>query len=195
MIPNPRSRHHGPGAPETPDRAPRLSPVDVMHAINRVAHDPVDLGLLAAACGADLSVQPLEPDTRLILAPAPRGPRAAIDWHLIVNARDSDPRQRFSAAHAIGHLALHTPLIGAGLRDLADYRCAAEGAYANPNLTPDHESQANRVAVGILMPQQAVRRRFLEMPDVPDLAAHFRTSENAMRIRLTTLGLIDAHGD
>jgi len=54
-------------------------------------------------------------------------------------------------------------------------------------LSSDYESQANRLAVDILMPGELVRQEFAENPDPRALAKHFWVSEKAMEIRLKGL--------
>ena len=168
---------------------PRRWGIDALTVINRITQDPVDLGLLTAALAIELDERPLDRDTALRLEPVPEPRFDGMQWILTVNAAHTLTRRRFSIAHAIGHLALHPTLIGKGLADTSEYRCPQDGPYWNPGLTAQRETEANQLAVGLLMPKQAVRRRHAEYPDLTSLAAHFQVSTRAMQIRLDALDL------
>lgn len=69
-----------------------------------------------------------------------------------------------------------------------------EGAATTPPepLTRFHETQANRYAAKLLIPEALVRTKFDTLDgDVPALAALFDVSRPAMEIRLKTLGLLE----
>lgn len=98
-----------------------------------------------------------------------------------VNADHPVTRQRFTLAHEIGHFVLHRDLIGDGITDDALYRSTLGG---------DIETQANRFAADILMPARLVRQVWREGErSLVGLTERFGVSEDAMRIRLRSLGL------
>ncbi|WP_200339104.1 ImmA/IrrE family metallo-endopeptidase [Rhodovibrio sodomensis] len=157
--------------------------------LQRVSQDPVDLDLLAAALDIDLIPEPMPDNLCLVLQPI-RFPRFdELRWTLKINADHPETRRRFSIAHAIGHLAHHPKLIGEGLCDDLEYRCPTDGPRANAAIDRHHETEANRIAVGILMPCKAVQHRHAQFADLDQLAGHFRVSPAAMRIRLEALSL------
>lgn len=105
-----------------------------------------------------------------------------VGYEIIVNAKDSKNRQRFTIAHEIAHFLLHRDLIGDEIEDSALYRSSLG----------DHlERQANRLAAEILLPAVEIRRLIREIGSVPTtvsaLAARFNVSEEAMSIRLREL--------
>lgn len=99
----------------------------------------------------------------------------------------SDPvrRQKFSLAHEIAHIILHsinkTPLV--------EYRKPILD-YANPNLLYK-ETQANAFAAALLIPQGQALNVWDNVDDVDDFAEIFEVSRSAAYNRLNNLGLID----
>lgn len=82
-------------------------------------------------------------------------------FRILVNANHSPNRQRFTIAHELGHYMLHRHLIGKGIEDNRAYRSSLDGAYQNREIGPTQETQANKFAVGLLMPDhllEEVRR-------------------------------------
>ena len=107
--------------------------------------------------------------------------RLGDDHFLItVNAAHSAQRQRFTVAHEIAHIALHTNLIGDGIVDDALYRSPLGG---------DIEREANRYAATILMPAPLVREAYRTVKSYNDIAAKFDVSADVARIRLKELRL------
>jgi Zn-dependent peptidase ImmA (M78 family) len=115
-----------------------------------------------------------------------------------IAVRRSDPpnRRRFTIAHEIGHFVLRhhaqrDELVHADRHEQVIYR----SPRASEGLDPV-EVQANQFAASLLMPARFVREHVeqLQKPisesDVKALANEFKVSEQAMTIRLTTLGLI-----
>lgn len=109
---------------------------------------------------------------------------------VIVNAKHSDVRQRFTVAHEIAHLVLHrgeeVHVDSAFLVNLRDPR---SGTAENIE-----EVEANAFAANLLMPADWVRRAlgetWLDVNDdseVARLAETFQVSLQAMLIRLTNL--------
>lgn len=102
-------------------------------------------------------------------------------FRIVVNALQSDTRQRFTAAHELGHYIYHRSLLGDGVGDNRAYR--AEGTdRPNPNIRPLHERQANNFAANVLMPRHVLQDA--KGKSTAELAAKFGVSPEAMRIRL-----------
>lgn len=112
-----------------------------------------------------------------------------------VNSAESPLRQRFTIAHEIGHLQLHTgrpvivdKLVRVNLR-------SGQGTFT----TQREEREANQFAAELLMPAALVRREADAVArDLPQsgegfskrLAETFEVSPQAMRYRLVNLGLL-----
>jgi Zn-dependent peptidase ImmA (M78 family) len=116
---------------------------------------------------------------------------------VFVNASDSVPRQRFSAAHELGHFVLHRDQMrGVSFAD------TAEDIKLTDEQTGEHEREANRFAAELLMPEDVCRERadeFLKAykvwprsPLAHYLAAELLVSGEAMMYRLQELEVGDA---
>jgi hypothetical protein len=103
---------------------------------------------------------------------------------IVVNSAHALVRQRFTAAHELGHFIYHRDLLGRGVGDTRAYR--AEGTpYPNPEIRPVHERQANSFAANLLMPARAIR--LLQEQGITEpkaLAARLDVSVHAMCVRL-----------
>ncbi|MCX6592310.1 MAG: ImmA/IrrE family metallo-endopeptidase [Acidobacteria bacterium] len=98
-------------------------------------------------------------------------------YSVIVRASDPFVRRRFTVAHEIAHFLLHKDKIGASLTD--------DGMYRSRNLSTWEEVEANQLAADILMPMPLISRYINSVgADPATLAALFKVSEQAMRIRL-----------
>lgn len=116
---------------------------------------------------------------------------------LFVNASDPVGRQRFSAAHELGHFVLHRGEMG-GRATFAD---TPEAIRLDADQSDRHEREANRFAVELLMPADACRAReaafraaYRSCPRTAlahHLAAEFLVSRESMRYRLRELRLGD----
>jgi len=108
-----------------------------------------------------------------------RGDALAGDSGFVVYVDKNEPgvRQRFTAAHEIGHFVLHKDQIGDGHAD--NHLLRAEG-YSNYQ-----EAEANRFAADLLMPRELIAQRMAEgVNTVEALAKEFGVSQIAMGIRL-----------
>lgn len=96
---------------------------------------------------------------------------------IFTEAREPAVRQRFTAAHEIGHFELHKELIGSGVSE--NYLLRSDG------LSSRIEVEANRFAADLLMPFDKIDLAMSEGITSPkDLARAFNVSEIAMAIRL-----------
>lgn len=143
---------------------------------------PVDLDGMARAMGLRVERSPFLPDDI-----SGKIERAGDGYRITVNARHSDTRQRFTLAHEIAHYVLHRDLIGDGIVDDGMYRSG---------LRSDLETQANRFAADLVMPAPLLWRIFHReaVRDLASLTARFGVSEEAMRIRLKSIGLARSDG-
>ncbi|MGK2286561.1 ImmA/IrrE family metallo-endopeptidase [Pedomonas sp. V897] len=102
-------------------------------------------------------------------------------YRIVVNGNHPRTRQRFTAAHELGHYIYHRDLLGDGVGDNRAYR--AEGTRRpNPYIRPQHERQANSFAANVLMPRHALIN--VGNRNTEELAKEFGVSTEAMRIRL-----------
>lgn len=136
---------------------------------------PVKLGALARDLNAEVRVAAMGP-----------GQSGSIQWDgnryiIRVNRHDTRERQRFTIAHEIAHLLLHSEKIRAtegGIQDNILYRSGEPEAI---------EYEANRLAADIVMPRQEIERyrnNLSPYGDAQDLAERFGVSRSAMEIRL-----------
>lgn len=103
---------------------------------------------------------------------------------IVVRRDDVEVRRRFSAAHELGHVLLaHHDTFHVDLTTL-------EGVP--PDYNWRYEREANEFASALLMPPDMVRRQVQEAVgsvSISLLANRFLVSDQAMSIRLSTLGL------
>ena len=97
-------------------------------------------------------------------------------YTILVNYKHPHARQRFTIAHEIAHLVLHSDLINEGIVDDILYRSGKGDRM---------EWDANRLAARILMPEKLVKRALSEeQTNLKELAKYFDVSQSAMSIRL-----------
>jgi Zn-dependent peptidase ImmA (M78 family) len=105
-------------------------------------------------------------------------------YKIVINSQHAATRQRFTAAHELGHFIYHRDLLGEGTGDTRAYR-TEHSPLPNARIRPRHERQANSFAANFLMPVAGIERlRASGISDVAKLAERFGVSVDAMRIRL-----------
>jgi len=106
-----------------------------------------------------------------------------------VNRRHAPVRQRFSAAHELGHyLSGHEDFSG-------EYHLKVEDRtlYEDPEYR--QELEANEFAAELLMPNFMLKKDVQHIGlDVPALAQKYKVSEQAMWIQLINLGFAREYG-
>jgi Zn-dependent peptidase ImmA (M78 family) len=107
-----------------------------------------------------------------------------------VNALHHPNRQRFTAAHELGHHVLHAPDIQKTVHVDKGFRVLMRDAVSSQGIDP-LEVEANAFASELLMPREllasALDTSGLDMDDdagIEALAKKFRVSTSAMRFRL-----------
>jgi Zn-dependent peptidase ImmA (M78 family) len=151
---------------------------------------PVDVEGIAGALGLRVFTEDLGSDISGVLVS--RDGTASI----AVRKGDSSQRKRFTIAHEIGHFYLRhhvqrNELVHADKVSQVIYRSAKASEGMD-----QMEVQANQFAASLLMPTRLVREHVDQRPkpladiDVSELARTFNVSEQAMTIRLSTLGLV-----
>lgn len=102
-------------------------------------------------------------------------------WHIRINALESYTRQRFSLAHELKHI------IDAAHEDVIYRNLPADSKQRHTHI----EAVCDAFAAALLMPRAWVRRLWYQgTQDLSVLAWHFHVSQQAMQIRLQTLGLL-----
>jgi Zn-dependent peptidase ImmA (M78 family) len=153
----------------------------IVEAIRRAQVEyPVNLYGMCQDLGIRFSQAWLDDDVSGELVPLSDG-----SYQINVNAGDPIVRQRFTTAHELGHYALHRHLIGRGIDDDRAYRSTSVGRYYNTRIGPREETEANRFAANLLMPEHLLataKKRGLASPK--QLAEAFLVSLPAMRIRM-----------
>jgi Zn-dependent peptidase ImmA (M78 family) len=151
---------------------------------------PINVEGIADALGLRIVIEDLGDDVSGLLV--------SRDGKATIAVKKGDPtvRRRFTIAHEIGHFLLRhhlqrNELVHADQVWQVTYRSPQSSEGLDPL-----EIQANQFAASLLMPTELIRKRVLAgnkpLPeqDVKRLARDFVVSEQAMTIRLSTLGLI-----
>ena len=148
---------------------------------------PIRVERIAEHLGATISYEPYKGDLSGLLY------REGTDIVIGVNSSHSTTRQRFTIAHEIGHLLLHT-----GRMMFVD-KAIAFRDHASSLGTNKQEIEANAFAAELLMPESSVlseAKKLLE-PDKPiaaermvkELAQVFQVSPQSIQYRLANLGI------
>ncbi|MCA1676093.1 MAG: ImmA/IrrE family metallo-endopeptidase, partial [Actinobacteria bacterium] len=104
---------------------------------------------------------------------------------IVVNKNDAHTRRRFSLAHEWKHLLDYTA------SDMLYQQFGHGNTHQRERMI---ERIADHFAACLLMPRTWVKNAWTSgLQDIPALAGLFMVSEEAMRIRLIYLGLLDTH--
>jgi Zn-dependent peptidase ImmA (M78 family) len=139
---------------------------------------PVRVGKLAQDLGLEVVLSGLSPNISGLIEPSQT---AKAGFVIKVNKYESDERQRFTIAHELAHYLLHRDHIKNGVIDNVMYRSS---------LSSKKETEANKLAADILMPNSFVLKEISELGGKRDevaaiaLARKFRVSTAAMKVRL-----------
>ena len=101
-------------------------------------------------------------------------------YFIVVNAKHSETRQRFTIAHEIAHYILHRDRIGKeGIKE--------SWLYRSTKMSDADERAANKLAAEILMPADMLGKAALAvggLEDLSKLARELHVSKTALAIRL-----------
>lgn len=113
-----------------------------------------------------------------------------------VNSENSQNRQRFSAAHELGHVLLHQEK-GLNISDRLLYKSEMFRDEKSSEGSDWREIEANFFAACLLMPKDLLEREIAKLgglivdeDELSELATIFKVSTVAMTIRLSSLGYI-----
>lgn len=121
-----------------------------------------------------------------------------------VNEKDGENRQRFTIAHEIGHLVLHSEVLYIDSKHQVRMVMNPEGGkpprtflrdQVSSEATDYREIEANRFAASLLMPQHLLAkdlklmRELVTWEQLDGLATRYKVSTQAMTFRLMNLGV------
>lgn len=149
---------------------------------------PVDIECVAKQCGAKVIYEPLDDELSGLCFIKDGVPCA------VVNSGHGVYRQRFTLAHEIGHIVLHSYELTKGAhvdKTITMLRRNSESSKGSVLI----EVQANRFAAALLMPEFLIRKylrehdlRYGAEPDedsIRRMSNDFQVSETAMAIRMS----------
>ena len=151
----------------------------------RVRKAPIPVERLAALLKAEIVLQPFSGEVSGIVHRNKDG-SAVIG----VNSSDAPQRQRFTIAHELGHLLLHA------VEDLhvdKNFPIGLRNGISG-KAVDESEIEANQFAAALLMPSDLLGKDVQRLTGtdvliaIQKLARKYRVSEQAMSIRLSTLG-------
>lgn len=151
---------------------------------------PIHVESVATRLGAELVFEEMDTDVSGLLL------RERNVATIAVNKLHHPNRQRFTIAHECGHLFLHADQGDRLWLDKA-YFFRDANSSGGDRLA---EIQANQFAAGLLMPEELVRGSLEDESKVSDvdifrLAVRFGVSEQAMTLRLVSLGILQSDSD
>ncbi len=153
----------------------------IEQALLDIKEPPVDLSPIAEGLNLEVySAKGWEDDISGMIRKDRRSKENG--YTIYSNAAHPLTRRRFTIAHEIAHYILHEDLIGGGITD--------GGALYRSKLSSAIESEANRLAAGILMPRHLVMSALEEENSLEGLSSLFNVSPQAMAIRLSRLNII-----
>src|SRR5580692_4497993 len=154
---------------------------------SRVIGPPVPVEDIAQALGIDVRVSPSKEDPSDALT-------GDGDSVMAINSAQHENRRRFTIAHEIGHFVLHT-----GIQGQFDESFRVNCRDTVPSETTNvGEIEANHFAAALLMPEDFLRRDFLQSKSrdntldktINSLAERYEVSTRTMELRLVNLGVI-----
>jgi Zn-dependent peptidase ImmA (M78 family) len=154
----------------------------------RVKQAPIPVEKLAALLGAKIVLQPFSEEFSGMVH-RNRDGSAVIG----VNSSHGIQRQRFTIAHEIGHLLLHTDeTLHVDKNFPIGQRNEISGKSVNEN-----EIEANQFAAALLMPRNFIAKDIEHLVGkdvlfvIRRLATKYKVSEHAMSIRLSSLHYVE----
>lgn len=170
----------------------RISPEQTAARLLRdhsFAAPPIPVEHLAKGLGVRVVYEPFEGEMSgmLLQEEADAAPL------IVVNSRNAVVRQRFTLAHELGHLLMHSKSLYVDRPLSVKFRDSQSSLAIDPE-----EIQANQFAAALLMPQTWVIRDADEVLArqqaasdehlIEELAKKYRVSPQAMEFRLANLG-------
>lgn len=161
---------------------------------NGVTRPPVPVDKIAESLGAIISFEPFEGKDDLSGILYRDGKNKIIG----INSAHAQNRQRFSIAHEIGHLKLHSKELFVDKVVRVNFRDNKSSLA-----TDKEEIEANTFAAGLLMPKNFInteidslikKRQALDKDElIEHLSRAFHVSTQAVEYRLINLGILISH--
>lgn len=170
-----RSRSKSPRVKMENPTASVLSTAQVLDAARRAGINttPLDVKGVAKTFGIKVKILPLDNEVSGYIQ------NDGGTWGIYVNALHHPRRQRFTIAHELGHYFLHRDK----KQKFVDKKLFRNGE------TNIFETQANKFAAEILMPEEEFRNYVVNHSNKVDfIAEHFGVSALAVRVRASELG-------
>ncbi len=153
---------------------------------------PIKVEKIAESLGLKIIKTDLGPDVSGLLVF--NGANAQV----YVQKRDHLVRRRFTIAHEIGHHFLRHQFEGGEHVHVDRGNYISQRGPRSSDGIDVKEVEANQFAASLLMPTKSLRQRIAKLPGATPLLDHhvsllakeFQVSEQAMTIRLTSLGLL-----
>ncbi|PAV98586.1 hypothetical protein CJD50_03700 [Hafnia paralvei] len=162
---------------ELDEQAFALSSVDELIDFakqRQIVTSPLDVSRLTKELGITMRMLPMEGEESGCLKQSKDG-----SWIMTVNSLHHPHRQRFTIAHELAHYVKHT----IHTKEFVDK------AFFRDGKINQMESEANRFAAELLMPEDEFKRFVCETSKkVMDIASYFQVSSMAVRIRAKQLG-------
>lgn len=154
-----------------------MIPTETLAVLNSVTNSvPVDVMAAASKLGVLVFAANLADKISGVLVRDPSYGSAS-GFVIFVDQNEPAYRQRFTAAHELGHFVLHKKSIGDRVED--NYLLRSEG------MSNQQEKEANRFAANLLMPMELIEKEMASgNSSVSGLARKFQVSPTAMSIRL-----------
>lgn len=151
-----------------------LTPATLSQVGDLLQRAPVDVNAVAERFGLAIYAKPLAAGVSGMIV---RELGTQAGYTIYVDSGEAAVRQRFTAAHEIGHYVLHRDHIGNGISD--NYLLRSD------RMSNWMEVQANAFAADLLMPYPLIEKLIAEgTSSLTGLAKRLQVSEIAMGIRL-----------
>lgn len=114
-------------------------------------------------------------------------------YSIFINSDRPTNRQNFTLAHELGHYFLHKDILKKEGIIVDDGVFENNRALFRPDIQPAHdtrETEANKFAAALLMPEELLRKAWKDLGGVEECAEVFNVSVSAMSIRLERLGIL-----
>ena len=142
---------------------------------NDICLEPLDVSTLTQKLGIIMRMEAMKGDESGSL----KKDKKTGKWIITVNSLHHPNRQRFTIAHELGHYIKHN-----NVADLFEDNVFFRNGDQN-----NYETEANKFAAEILMPEESFRRYISEVSkQVIDIAEKFGVSSMAVRVRAKQLG-------
>lgn len=166
-----------------PAPTPETAPSHCQLVGDAIRTERCDLVALANALDIRVVMMKMRPDLCGFIS------REGAHWAIHANADHPATRIRFTLAHMIGHHFFHRDLMHGpasvqGVNDGKNYRQVPGMPFENPRILVEHEMQASRFAISLVMPEAIVERLRDDGLDCAAIAERLECTPAAIELRL-----------